>query len=214
MIVQTEERKHLYGGQSVVVLIVAESDIVQQFGIRCYGRTVDSNGCPRGRMGCPVPEVFLRHRDVLSQLLHQQIAGVFRHSFLIRNGMANLPFLDPADRLIGICHPEPCNGDNLLGSPFIGGTENIFINTGFPADPFKDIGNADCFAECCDSTGFGRLPGACRKKFRSVWGFLSKQPAGYMLVVSLFRIVERSYFINVYVTVCLAAFDELGFGLA
>ena len=95
-----------------------------------------------------------------------------------------------------------------------GKTENIFIDTGFPADPFKDIGNADCFAECCDSTGFGRLPGACRKKFRSVWGFLSKQPAGYMLVVSLFRIVERSYFINVYVTVCLATFDELGFGLA
>ena len=39
--------------------------------------------------------------------------------------------------------------------------------------------------------------------------FFSKQPAGYMLVISLIRIVERSYLINVYVTVCPATLNKI-----
>lgn len=54
-------------------------------------------------------EILLRYRDILSQILHQRITGILGKPFTVRKRMANLPLLDPPDRLIRVGHLKPCN---------------------------------------------------------------------------------------------------------
>ena len=158
-------------------------------------------------------EILLRYRDILSQILHQRITGILGKPFTVRKRMADLPLLDPPDRLIRVGHLKPCNRDDFLRGPYICGTEYVIINAGFSTDPFQDIHGSDCLA---DSSSFVRprvLAWSGRKDSGSIRGFFAKQLTGYMLVIPFLRIVSRCYFIDINVSIRLQALDTFYLGI-
>ena len=110
-------------------------------------------------MGCPVPEIGLGNGNILSQLFHQQVAHIFGKPLAVGDPVSDLPFLDPAYGLIGIGHPEPGNGQELLSGPFIGRSIDILVDTGLLSDPGEDIGNTDIHPGSLRDSLFTAFPG-------------------------------------------------------
>ena len=168
-------------------------------------------------MSSSISEVLLRHKDVLTQILHERITYILGKAFLVWEGMADLPFLNPADCFVWICHPVSCDGNDFLGSSPVSGTDKIFINTGLFPYPGKNIHRANIHTFCSNLQividRICRLTRSCWKNC-SILTFLSQKPAGDMFVVSLLRIILCHDFINIHIAIGLNTFHMFCFWLS